>query len=489
MDSKQIINHRQICWLIGALVTGGGPLLIQRDLFMLSRMDAWFSFTLPILYTVLMSFVLYRLNIAFPGKNFFEIAKLLTGKVIGSIINLLIVIHLTLVMMRDLRSLAQFISFLLPSTPKEILILLFIMVMMYFGTTSIEVIARVNDIFYPIFLAIIVLLPILLANEIDIGLLLPTLTTPGPAILSSNLLSTGWFADAILISAFLNASSNGDQLRASFRHGVIISALVLTIFTLMVIMVFGSDMPANMVYPNLSLVQQINITDFMDRMDLIVTSVWFPIIACKIIVTFLALLTVISSFTGNRDYRFFNKPVALFLCVASIVSFKNITELFNFANYSLPIAIFLFQVPLMLVMYILTMIHIKKSAPDQARTSQAGSPGNANSPPSQGEQTSSRSNGSNQPPPSGSGDGISAEQRVPLGNMLDKMSFRRLSVLTVALAVCLIILVIVGITCHTRNSAVGIACALGYGACILLLLAVSYIEVMKARKLETKNGA
>ena len=95
-------------------------------------------------------------------------------------------------------------TLLLHTTPLEILILLNCLLLMYFGKTSVEVIARVNDLFYPLFVVTITIMPLLLSNEFYLRLTTPFLTMPIQHWTASSILTLGSAGDVFILGAFLH---------------------------------------------------------------------------------------------------------------------------------------------------------------------------------------------------------------------------------------------------------------------------------------------
>ncbi|MCC2684390.1 MAG: hypothetical protein K0R75_1289, partial [Paenibacillaceae bacterium] len=96
MNRKEIINHRQMAWVVGAIFAASGFVNQQSELIHISGPDAWGSYMLPILYAFGVCFVFYYLIQLYPGKNLFQISFELCGKWVGGIVNLLFLIHLWL---------------------------------------------------------------------------------------------------------------------------------------------------------------------------------------------------------------------------------------------------------------------------------------------------------------------------------------------------------------------------------------------------------
>ncbi|WP_281884542.1 endospore germination permease [Paenibacillus sp. YYML68] len=344
-----IISYRQFTWLIAALLTGGGLLTVQHELIRVSKTDAWVSFFFPAVYALLVGYVLTMLAIRFPNKNMYEINTIVFGRLGGIVANLVLVIHFWSILMRDLRAFGKFIgTILLPNTPQEIVLLLFVSILIFYGRTSIEVVARVNELFFPVFFILMLILPLLLSNELNRTLIQPVLTINAQSLTSTSLLGTGWYGDILIAGAFMHTMWSSKQLRSSFRHGIMLSTFLLSIALLMAVLVLGPNIPGNIIYPNYSLVQHIHITDFLDRVDLIILSILFPVSVCKIIYIYLAFLLGISSLVKRREYALINTPAGLWLLLTTLIAFKTTTEVFSFGNYCSPVFILGYQ-PLLLI--------------------------------------------------------------------------------------------------------------------------------------------
>ncbi|MBP1153834.1 MULTISPECIES: endospore germination permease [unclassified Paenibacillus] len=461
MKSIQVINERQFAWLIGSLLAGGGLLSLQNELVRTAHMDAWFSYLIPTMYVLLIGYVFVQLSMRFPKKHLFEIIFVLFGRLFGTVINLLLVVHLWLILMRDLRSFGKFIgTILLPNTPEEILVLLLMLVLMFYGRTSVEVIARVNDLFFPIFFLLVLLLPFLLSNEVDLQLIQPILSVPAINFWYANVLGIGWFGDILVAGAFLHTIWNGKQVQSGLRHGIMMATLLLTIFQFLQVLVLGPSIPGNMIYPSYSLVQQIHITDFLDRIDLFILSIWYPVMACRVILVYLAFLIGVASLLKKRDYTVLNSPVSLILLLTTILAFKNTTEVFSFGNFSSPVLVLAYQPVLMIALWIRMRRFPIRSAGENQNGSKNDETGEEPRKPqdrqrdqSPGKHIWSRLTRA------------SLQTLVRIGNLL----------------FCLCIgFVILGLAISSDYSFVGMLCALGYWICLIGVVVTSHMEMRRS---------
>jgi spore germination protein (amino acid permease) len=334
MQPKEIISHRQLAWIVGSLLSGGGIVSLHSELIRLSGMDAWFCNTLAVVYSFVISFFFGYLSEHYPGKNLFEIVFDIAGKWGGGILNLFFLVHMWLILVRDVRGYAKYLgTVLLPNTPEEVLVLVMGVLLIYFGNFNVEVISRTNEVFFPIFFIMVVLMPIMLWNEIDFRHVEPLLVSPLPNIMAGNALTVGWYGELFVTGAFLHAVMNSRQVKASLRHGTVIGTVLLTVFLVLEVLVLGTKFPAISLYTRYSLAQQIHITEFLDRVDLILVSLWFFIETVKILIIDLAFLLCIGSYVGRRHSKLFNKPGAILIIITAMFAFKSTANMFSFGIY------------------------------------------------------------------------------------------------------------------------------------------------------------
>ncbi|MEK8128108.1 endospore germination permease [Paenibacillus filicis] len=468
-NTQIIISHRQFAWLICSLLTGGGLLSLQHELVRIAQLDAWMTYLLPTLYALAIAFVLTRLANRFPRKHLFEIVSIVFGRFFGTIVNLVILLHLWLILMRNLKAFNQFIgTTLLPNTPPGILVMLFMLLLIFFGRTSIEVAARVNELFFPFFFLQIILSPLVLSNEVDRQLITPILTLDLKDYTFASMLGIGWFGDVLVAGAFLHTLWNVKQLRSAFRHGIILSALLLSVSLFMLLIVLGPIIPGNMVYPNYSLVQHIHITDFLDRVDLFILSIWYPITGCKIIMIYLAFLTGIASLFKQRDYTVINSPISLFLLLTTTLAFKSTTEVLSFGELSSPVIVACYQ-PLLLIGLLAGSLRFPKPKQQEQKGRE----------PSESHENEGDEEISGQHP---------ERTRGRYGATTSKKVGGRLSRIpapvwtgtgNAALIVC-VVLSAVGLTLGPLYSKAGTACGAGYAFFLLAAYLVSHMEMRKA---------
>ena len=355
MQEKVMVNHRQFAWLTCVLMGAGGLVSLPKALVSAAEQDAWLVEMGGALYGLGVCAFFGYLSRRFPQKNLYEIAQIVAGKWGGNLLNLMSLFYLWMVLVRATRGFADFLnSTLLERTPEEISIYMFSIVLIYYGVTSLEVTARVGDFIIPLFLLFMWSLPLMLSNEFSLERLEPIMSI-GPVVFSkASLMPMGWFSDVIVLGAFLHMLRNSRQLHSALRHGVMLATMTLTIVLFTVIAVLGTSMGQRAMYPAYLLVEQVHITDYLDRVELLMFSVWLPAYLIKCSVVFIAFVHCLSSFTGQRKgHGLYAKQAGWFIIITTFLAFRNVTEVFNFGNYGSMICTLVLQVPCVLAILLL----------------------------------------------------------------------------------------------------------------------------------------
>jgi len=368
--SKQAISARQLAWLIATFIYTAFANM-GWQLTRAANQDAIFSYGLPILYAFLIALLFYQLSQKFPGKNLFQINRIIAGKWIGTIINLVVMLQIWFVFARDVANSTIFISnCLLRFTKPEMIILLFIIVMIYYGKTSIEVTARVNEIFFMAFAIVFVTFPILLSNEISISQWDPVLTGTLPQFALTNLYGLVHFSDLFVLGAFLHLLHNAKRVRSAFRHGLLLGAVGLTWNISLAIAVFGSKIVSSLRYTGLSLSTQMHISDFLDRMEIFLYIFFLPMLIINSVVSFLAFQTGVNSFAKGSDPSVLSKSLGWMLMLTMVVSFENVSQISNFVMFAYPVFIVFVQ-PLLIVLLFLLAARFRTAETQGPETQEA----------------------------------------------------------------------------------------------------------------------
>jgi spore germination protein KB len=440
---KQIVNTRQLGWLVVTVYLATGMMSIPQQLTRIARVDAWFTYIFAALFAFLIIYVLYRLARLFPGKHLFEITTLLAGKWGGGLINVLLLLHLWFIFVRDADYFTGFIkTILLPRTPIEMLYLLLFIVMIYYAGSSIEVSARVNELVLPFFVIVVLLLPILLSREISFNSLEPFLTHPPYQFGIAGGINAAFFGDILVIGAFMNTVKDPKQMLVALRQAVIFSAFLLTYVVITCIFVLGSSITGRQAFPIYTLVQQIAITDFLDRIDLLMVSIYFPVYLISLAVVFMAILTGLSWFAKAKDHTVYARPTGLLLMMTSFLAFRGMPEVNDFSKYGYPAFVLIEKPAILLVLFLLSLRKkIRKEEP-------------------------------NRPQPK--------SETEKKKNSRKSWTVREWKKSTNMLLLSGVVFIALGLRFAVRTQWIGLICAAGYAVCLILAVYTSFMETRRA---------
>jgi spore germination protein (amino acid permease) len=336
VEKKIFISNYQLVLLVCANLSVGSLLTLPKGLTEVSKQDAWISLFFPTIYCLVIVLILFLLMRCMPGQNIFEISNNLCGKFLGAFLNIIFILYLFFDLVINIRVYADYFnSAILLRTPLEYIILITIALLMYFGRGSIEETARITSLFFPILSIITFFLPVLLLNEIDMNKLQPILSEGSKGPFRSGLLGIGSLGDIIAFGAFLNNIKNPRAFYVSMKTGILISGFILIVMLILIISVFGYTSASRILFIGWFLVQQVHITDFLDRVDLFIISLWLPNLFIKYIILYLSILVGLASFTKKKSYKEFNGLLGCLIIMVSVLSLNNIADVINAYHFGM----------------------------------------------------------------------------------------------------------------------------------------------------------
>ena len=149
----------------------------------------------------------------------------------------------------------------------------------------------------------------------------------------------------------------------TFRTGVYalsIGTFLLTLLILFNILVLGVHISTRFMYPNHELTRQIRLTDFLDRFDLLLVSIWASAMFTKIGFSVYVVCLGIKRCLPSASEKLLVSPIMVFSMVCSFWFFENSIQLLNL-NHTWPALSIVIQFGLPLLLYFL--LRPKKNTP------------------------------------------------------------------------------------------------------------------------------
>jgi spore germination protein (amino acid permease) len=328
------VSNLQLMFLVANFIFSSSVISLPQIIVEISGQNGWLVpiIVLPIFMLIIFlvfgskkkSDSLKKLFIIGENNSFWEKAF---------IIFFLLLAVLTFV--RDLRGLIDFVaSILLPNTPIDVLMVLSIFVIVYIAMSGIEVISRINMLYFVVLIFIVVMLPLLLMNEWELQNLQPLPSfRKVMSILHTLYFSVSWLAELFIFLIIVANVNPVHQARKAVLAGTCLGLFLFFIILFLQLSVLGTKIVREATYPTYILIQQINLTDFLDRIDLVIVVVWMPTLIAKLSYLLFAVNHCLSLFYKSSTNKFLF-PISIILGLFSVLLFKNTMNYLHYSFYT-----------------------------------------------------------------------------------------------------------------------------------------------------------
>ncbi|WP_164854974.1 GerAB/ArcD/ProY family transporter [Peribacillus frigoritolerans] len=236
-----------------------------------AKQAAWISILLGVFFGLPLLIIYGYLNRQYPDLLLTEYCIKILGKYIGTIIGICYILFFLYGASRDLRDLMELTPLFLEGTPMSAIGIVFMLPILYGLYLGIEVICRtVETFFVPLVLTgVFMVLLLLFSANVKVENLLPVLE-PGWETIIRTTINEAWmapFGEVIcftMIFAYLKKPKS--QIKVGIA-GVISGGLALVFIHLLTISVLGEYKRNQSIAPLLEMVEKINISEFIDRVD------------------------------------------------------------------------------------------------------------------------------------------------------------------------------------------------------------------------------
>lgn len=327
------VTRRQLVILGIVLVLEANMVSLPNQIVGVAKMDAWLSYLIAMGAILVPLWLSAKVLARFPGQDLFG-ALVTRHPVMGRAAGLLVLLFFFVLLVRDIRVITEFVSItLLPATPLVMISLLVVISMILTTRGGIQAIARMMEIWVPLFILILLILPFLLFTEFETRNLIPLFNEGlGPSLAGS------WYAVAyigeIILLPFLFASGS-----FRFREGLLGLAIgtgLLLLINTYLTLTLGVNLSAKMLFPLYEMVRLIHVTDFLDRFDLPYILIYLSLMITKVGFLLYALAHGIKRLLPAVSIREFLIPLGVWCFVSSFWFFQNSVQL-HMMNRSWPV--------------------------------------------------------------------------------------------------------------------------------------------------------
>jgi len=331
----------------------------------LARQDGWISIIISFIIGIIPMILFNALLNIEPTLSFPQLVTKYCGKVLGKIINIILILSVISHAGIVLWNLSNFInSQFLFKTPVLVIAILFMIPVVYTVSKGLKTIGRTSMVLFLMSLVIYVITFLSLISEIELSNIFPILENGINPVLDGSLVQLSYSVLAIfplLIVPKNNITENKNLTKSLFKF-YIFNFVTMFIVMFLIIAIFGAPLANLYQYPEFNILKTVNIADFFQRVESVLAFQWLFDLAIGLIV-FVYYIKKATQETFNLKNKF-NKILILIMSIIviylSVTVFKNNTIAYEFLGqtYKYIRLVILFFIPLLI--YVIAKIRKNK---------------------------------------------------------------------------------------------------------------------------------
>ncbi len=313
------ISEKQFIVLLSLYIIGSAILVIPSIIVSIAKQDAWITSILTLIIALGIMPLYIALGRRYPTMLFTEFTEEILGKWIGKLFSIIFLTFPLVAGSLTLYNIGDFIiTQVMPETP-IVPIYVFVLSVSLFGVRlGLEVLARSGEILFPWIIALFSLLVLFLIKQISFDHFQPLLTTGiRPIFISTVHFLTFPFLDTVIFLMIFPYVKWTNKKRTPVYIGTLIGGIFLIIIIFLCILVLGVNQTSTRLSPTYLLAQEINVANFITRIEVIVAIIWFISIFFKLSILLFVLNLGLAQLFNLSSYRFLTLPIGLLFLASS----------------------------------------------------------------------------------------------------------------------------------------------------------------------------
>ncbi|OAS16468.1 GerAB/ArcD/ProY family transporter [Paenibacillus oryzisoli] len=347
------ISVRQFTILIILGVVGDSILIMPTILAKSAKQDAWLSVVLALFLGFVTGGIFAAVANKLRRRRLFNLIRLHLGVWVGSIIILLFLFEFYMCSLTLLSEMSQFMTTqLMPETPINAIIVVFILVIIIAYKYGVEAFARMSELLFPVFILLFLILVVLLLPQVEFSNLRPIAAGGMGEIWRGAFMAFATaFSEMVVLLMLVPNVTGSASLTKPILTGYAIGGAILFIIVMLCLLVLGPNLMETKYYPTFVLAQKITIGHFLERLEAVMAFLWFISVFFKTLLIFFSLTSGMAELFQLKESHMLTIPLSMLLLVGTIAGTPNITEynLILEKYYSLFDLIFCIGIPLILL--------------------------------------------------------------------------------------------------------------------------------------------
>jgi spore germination protein KB len=356
--NKEIISNKQpismiVLFIIGStLMVGGGADVKQ---------DSWIALLLGMIMALPAILVYSRILTLFPGKDLYSILEILFGKIFSKLISGMYIwyfFHLGALVIRNFSEYIKIVSF--PETPQFYISVFIGSVCIWMARSGLEVIARWCFIVFIFTIIMTVFFTILGTPQMKFINIQPVLYNGiKPVAKVAFGVFSFPFAETVVFMTILPSLKANLKIYKIYLSSVIIGCAVILLIAVRNILMLGGEVLSNVYFPTYSSVSLINIGEFLQRIEILVSSLGFLAGIAKISICIYSASLGLSKIFNLKNQVKVCSTLGLLMINLSYILYDSSMEMVEWASNIYPYYAVPFQIILPIIILVASKISLK----------------------------------------------------------------------------------------------------------------------------------
>ena len=327
-----------------------------------ARNDLWLPPIIASFLGFLTVYIAFELHKRYPKQTVIQLSEQILGKFAGKLVSLCILSFYLISTGHIIRGYSEFIvSSFLFNTPISVIMVSMIMLCAFTVFGGIEVLGRIAQLFFPLFVIPVLFCVILLSPDFEVKNIFPILGGGILSPLKGSIVEFAWFSEFFLMIFFLPFVADVNKARKYGMFTVLAVMVTLVIVNLTALFVLGPTI-ASKEFPLMNATRYISLAEFFENLESIAMAVWIVGAFVKISVFFYVVTLGTAQWLNLSDYRPVIWPLAIIIIEFAFWSIPSTVEFKTFLITVLPFYGPLVQtiIPLFLLMVAVVRKKIQK---------------------------------------------------------------------------------------------------------------------------------
>jgi len=331
------ISCNQLFYIIINIISATAIIFLPGIIAAEAGRDAWLAPLLSTVPGICLVLIIAALGERFPGQTLMQYLQTILGAWPGKMAGLLYVfffLHTNSVIIREFGELM--VGIVMPRTPLIVFHGIMIFLCAWAIRGGLEVPARIIELTVPPTIIVFIVMILLTAQEMDLNNLLPVLENGLKPVIRSSLDPIAWRGEIIILAMLLPFLEKPGEGRRCTNWAVIVIGIILAIDAMINTAVLGTAV-AHLTFPTFSLVRDVSVGDFLERIESVLVAVWVIGMFGKITLFYYVAVLGSAQLFNLSDYRPVVLPIGIILAALSIYAVSSLSEISGYIVVGFPL--------------------------------------------------------------------------------------------------------------------------------------------------------